>query len=628
MITVAYLLILPLAFAILLGAVANQKWRGLIVKSGALLTALGSIWLAVRVFGTGTEFFPLDNPLAEKLVFAGEVAVAAYLLWRCRQLRGLNLYIPALIVVSLAVSAWAEFGGLAPRVEAPLYADNLSAIMALIIGIIGSLIAVYAVSYMEDYHSHHPEIKDNRRGFFFIIFLFLSGMFGVVFSNSLTWLFFSWEITTLCSFLLIGYSGTDEAKKNAFLALGMNVIGGLGFSLAILYATRFSAVPSLDLKILTTGGSVAALIPAVLITFAGMTKSAQLPFSPWLLGAMVAPTPVSALLHSSTMVKAGVFVAVKFAPVLHGTRAGLLVALVGGTTFLVASVAAVTQSNAKRVLAWSTIANLGLVIACAGVGTPEAVWAAILLIIFHAVSKGLLFLGTGTIEHKSGSRDIEDMAGLIVSRPALGLVMMVGIAGMFLAPFGMLISKWASMVAFLDASPLLAVLLAYGSAPTLFFWAKWMGKIASVPPGIKRATDGVSVNEWAALGTLAVLTVLACALYPLAGSTAIVPYLSEAFGRPISIDAGNLGVIIGMTVLFLLVPLAFLAKPSSAAIVPGYYGGANVGEGYFHGSIDKSIRGNTRNYYLASFFSEPWLMKAGGAVSLLVIIGSLLAVFL
>lgn len=625
MMTVAYLLIVPLVFAVLLGSVANAKWRGMIVKAGAILTAFGSLWLAWQVFGSGTLSIAFDSPIAEELVFAGEVAIAGYLLWRCRKLSGRNLYIPILIVVSLLLSAWAEFGGLAPRVEAPLYADNLSAIMALIIGIIGSLIAVYAVSYMNDYHGHHPEIRDNRRGFFFVIFLFLSGMFGVVFSNSLTWLFFSWEITTLCSFLLIGYSGTEEAEKNAFLALGMNVIGGLGFALAILYASRFSTVPSIDLKALTSAGSSAALIPAVLITFAGMTKSAQLPFSPWLLGAMVAPTPVSALLHSSTMVKAGVFVAVKFAPVLHGTKAGLLIALVGGVTFLVASVAAVTQSNAKRVLAWSTIANLGLVIACAGVGTPEAVWAAILLIIFHAVSKGLLFLGTGTIEHKTGSRDIEDMAGLIVSRPALGLVMMVGIAGMFLAPFGMLISKWASLTAFLDASPLLAILLAYGSAPTLFFWAKWMGKIASVPPGIKRATDGVSGNEWAALGTLAVVTVLACALYPLVGSRVIVPYLGEIFGSSM-IDAGNLGVIIGMTVLLLLVPLVFLAKPSKATLVPGYYGGANTGEGYFHGSIEKSIKGNTRNYYLASFFSEPWLMRAGGAVAGILIIGSLLVV--
>ena len=110
-------------------------------------------------------------------------------------------------------------------------------------------------------------------------------------------------------------------------------------------------------------------MPATLIAFAGLTKAAQLPFSSWLLGAMVAPTPVSALLHSSTMVKAGVYAIVKFAPVLANTLPGLVLGLVGGVTFLAASAIAVTQSNAKRVLAYSTVANLGLVVACGGIGT-------------------------------------------------------------------------------------------------------------------------------------------------------------------------------------------------------------------------------------------------------------------
>jgi len=127
------------------------------------------------------------------------------------------------------------------------------------------------------------------------------------------------------------------------------------------------------------------LLPVVLISFAGLTKSAQLPFSSWLVGAMVAPTPVSALLHSSTMVKAGVYVMIRFAPLLQGSFAGLALSLVGGSTFLIASAIAISQSNAKKVLAYSTIATLGLVTACAGVGTFEAVWAAVFLLIFHAV---------------------------------------------------------------------------------------------------------------------------------------------------------------------------------------------------------------------------------------------------
>ncbi len=167
------------------------------------------------------------------------------------------------------------------------------------------------------------------------------------------------------------------------------------------------------------------------------------------------------------MVKAGVYAIVKFAPVLAGTVPGLMIALVGGITFFLASAMAITQSNAKRVLAYSTVANLGLVVACGGIGTYEAVWAAILLIIFHAVAKSLLFLSVGTVEHQIHSRDIEDMDGLIVTMPKVAAMILIGIAGMFLAPFGMLISKWASLRAFIDApGGLVFVLLSRSARPS------------------------------------------------------------------------------------------------------------------------------------------------------------------
>ena len=298
--------------------------------------------------------------------------------------------------------------------------------MALIIGIIGSLIAVYSVRYMETYHHHHPEVRDRQKMFFFVIFAFLAAMFGLVFSNNLMWVFFFWEITTISSFLLIGYSETDEATRNAFRALVMNLLGGVAFVAAIIYLAAEPASGGIDLaRVLASGDTAVILIPAVLIGFAGITKAALMPFSSWLLGAMVAPTPVSALLHSSTMVKAGVYILVRFAPVFAGTFAGFSVGLVGAVTFVVASAIAISQSNAKLVLAYSTIANLGLIAACAGVGTHMLVWAAILLIIFHAVAKSLLFLGTGAIEHRTGSRDIEDMEGLIVRMPKMAVMMFI-----------------------------------------------------------------------------------------------------------------------------------------------------------------------------------------------------------
>ena len=313
-------------------------------------------------------------------------------------------------------------------------------------------------------------------------------MFGIVFSNNLMWIYFFWEITTLCSFLLIGYKDDKASQESAFRALNMNLLGGVVFAIGIVSLYTSSHVMELD-KLLQLDKSY-VLLPAVCIAFAGLVKSAQFPFSSWLTGAMVAPTPVSALLHSSTMVKAGVYIILRVAPVLENTVAAKMLMLIGGVSFLITAFIAISQSNAKKVLAYSTISNLGLIVACAGINTYAAVWAAILLIIFHAVAKSLLFLCVGIIEYKLGSRDIEDMDYLIMRMPKLTAVMMTGMAGMFLAPFGMIISKVATLKAFVDSNPGMAIILAYGSAATVFFWIKWMGKIMSIKHGVYRGHGG------------------------------------------------------------------------------------------------------------------------------------------
>lgn len=241
-----------------------------------------------------------------------------------------------------------------------------------------------------------------------MLFLFLSAMFGLVLCNSLIWLYFCWEITTLCSFLLIGYFRTKEAKNNSFLALVINLGGGLTFAAAIVYiGLKFNTLELSGLVQLKPEAEV--MIPVFLLAVAALTKSAQMPFSSWLLGAMVAPTPSSALLHSATMVKAGVYLIIRLAPLLGESSVGKIVTLTGGVTFLACALMAISQSDAKKILAYSTISNLGLIVICASVGTQESIWAAILLIIFHAVSKSLLFMAVGSIEHQIGSRNVEDM---------------------------------------------------------------------------------------------------------------------------------------------------------------------------------------------------------------------------
>ncbi len=436
-----FLILGPLITAFFMLLVRNEPERDWIVKLSALGISAVTILLLLSLSDKGTLYYSFAAESTSLLMFFIEMAIAVFILYLGLKYR--NYLVVGLIVLQSALMVYFEaVYAHTTDVKNPLFIDQFSIIMALIIGIIGCLICVYALGYMKDFHGHHKELPDSRNYFFFVMFVFLSAMFGLVFSNSLLWVYFFWEITTLCSFLLIGYTKTEEATNNAFIALWMNLLGGIAFAIAILYlATQGNG--SMGLDELLASGKVIALIPAVLIGFAGLTKAAQLPFSSWLVGAMVAPTPVSALLHSSTMVKAGVYIIVRLAPIFQATFSGYVLAFIGALTFLLASGIAISQSNAKRVLAYSTIANLGLIVACAGIGTYEAIWAAILLIIFHAISKSLLFLAVGTVEHRVESRDIEDMNGLIVRMPKIAAMMVIGIAGMFLAPFGMLISKWA-----------------------------------------------------------------------------------------------------------------------------------------------------------------------------------------
>lgn len=583
--------------------------------------------LALSYFRMEPQFFSLGEGVAgalDSIFLLGGLALSAYLLFACRRIKGREWYIPLLILAQTGLMLFAELAPEHPEVARHFYVDSFSILMALIVGLVGGLICLHAIRYMQDYQAHDPEVADRRPAFFFMLFVFLGAMFGIVFSNHLPWLFFFWEVTTLCSFWLISYSGTEEAIRNGFRALGLNLIGGVAFAGAIVWLTHGPGLHTWELDQLIAAGSTLALIPAVLIAIAGLTKSAQLPFSSWLLGAMVAPTPVSALLHSSTMVKAGVFLLVKLSPVFHDTYAGLLLSLVGGVTFLVTSLAAVSQRNAKRVLAYSTIANLGLIVMCAGVGTATTIWAAILLILFHAVAKALLFLSVGTTEHLIGSRDIEDMEGLVYRRPVLAAMMLVGILGMFLAPFGMLLSKYTCFQAFLtmDVMPgdgiLLAAILAFGSAPTLFFWSKWMGKLVAMPRRPNPIEAAIPRDEAIALFTLTVITYVACALFPLADWIFVQPYTEFLTGAgliPLTDDRVPWETIAMMTAMLggiFLLPLIFWLRPPRFAVVSGYLSGANVdGSASYRGAMGATREVESRGYYLAEFIQEDLLIRRG-----------------
>ncbi len=614
-----FLIVFPLFIAgLAIAPPPGTTFRRTIGVIANVVLAAVSIYLLVTYLDQGPAYFRAESHLVNMVMLAVEVLIAAYIVYislRSKQ------YLPVLLVViqSLIMVTFEFTAGRTIEIEHNLFVDKFSIIMALIVGIIGSAICLYAMGYVPEYHERHKEVKDRRRYFAFLIYVFLSAMFGIVFSNNLIWLYFFWEITTICSALQIGYRNDKQSIESSFRALKMNLLGGVVFAVGLVVLYTSSHTMELD-KLIRLDRSY-ALLPAVCIAFAGLVKSAQFPFSSWLTGAMVAPTPVSALLHSSTMVKAGVYIILRVAPVMENTAAAKMLMLIGGVTFLITALIAISQSNAKKVLAYSTISNLGLIVACAGINTSAAMWSALLLIIFHAVAKSLLFLCVGIIEYKLESRDIEDMDYLIMRLPKLTAVMMIGMAGMFLAPFGMIISKFVTLKAFVDTNPGMAILLAYGSGATVFFWAKWMGKIMSIQHGVAEVMEHrVSRWEWITLYILAASTVVVCLAFPVISSRIIDPYLTELFGKILAPDTFNVMIIFAMMLgLLILLPgglfyFAFVNKNYKR--VGTYLGGGNIDNITFEGAMASRQTIELKNYYLEKYFGEDRLFIIGVLVSL------------
>ena len=605
-----FLIVFPLVIAAILLAVRNNAARNVVVVAASLVIGLASIWLvAVGLNGASPVYFEFSSSVIDGICTIVGIVVAITVI--CFGAKYKNPLAIVLAVIQLIGSLVFELNfAHGVEVTAPLYYDQLTLLMVFIIGVIGSAICVYALGYMEDFQAHEPEgALDRRPTFFALMFVFLSAMYVIVFSDHMTWLFTGWEVTTLCSFLLIAYTRTEEAIRNAFRQIIMNLLGGISFLIGLFVCVLTMGTLSLA-EFLAIGQLVPqiAVLAVTAFAFAGITKAAQMPFHTWLLGAMVAPTPTSALLHSSTMVKAGVFLLVKLAPVLAVCPVpGGMLMFVGGITFLICSALAITQSNAKRVLAYSTIANLGLITACAGVGTPEAVWAATFLILFHAIAKSLLFLCVGTAEHHIGSRDIEDMDLLFDRMPSLARFMMLGIMTMFIAPFGMLIAKWATLQAFTEAgNVILVLLLAFGSAVTFMFWAKWMGKLAGIAGQSRNVELSVHTSEWIPIMLMAVLIALGCVGLPLISLNLVEPYLYTVYGTlsfPISFD--NL-IIAGVAVILMIIVIFAGLGHSTARKVDVYLAGVSVdnNDRTFKNSLSGVTQATARNWYMKDWLGE------------------------
>ncbi len=280
--------------------------------------------------------------------------------------------------------------------NANFFLDPLGLMFAGMILVIGVLVIVYARFYLAK--------ADPMGRFFAFLLLFQGAMLGIVLSDNVLLLLIFWELTSLSSFLLIGYWGhLPEGRQGARMALAVTGTGGLSLIAGLLILGNVAG--SYDLSvILSSGEAIQAsplYLPALLLILGGcFTKSAQFPFHFWLPHAMAAPTPVSAYLHSATMVKAGVFLLARLWPALAGTEAWFyLVGGVGLVTMVFAAVVALFKDDLKGLLAYSTVSHLGMLTFLFGLGTPAAAVAGVFHILNHACFKAALFINAGSVDH-------------------------------------------------------------------------------------------------------------------------------------------------------------------------------------------------------------------------------------
>ena len=287
--------------------------------------------------------------------------------------------------------------------------DGFSLLMSLLITGIGTFILLYAAGYLG---------KDKYVGrFYVLILIFMTSMLGIVLSGNLLLTFVFWEMTTISSYLLVGYKFESEsARKSALQALLVTGIGGLVLLAGILIlGLQYGSfdIAALKASFLEKGSNVTAKTAIVLILIGCFTKSAQFPFHFWLPNAMAAPTPVSAYLHSATMVKAGVYLIYRFSDIFNGVAVwNVSLTLIGASTMLLAAIFGLFYHDLKKILAYSTISVLGMLVLLAGIGTYLSITAGILVLTGHALYKAVLFMVAGSIDHEAGTRDVMRLRGL------------------------------------------------------------------------------------------------------------------------------------------------------------------------------------------------------------------------
>ncbi len=435
--------------------------------------------------------------------------------------------------------------------------DALSWVMSLLVLGVGALVLVYCARYFK-------AGDDNLGGFGAQLLAFAGAMFGLVTADDLLLMFIFWELTTVLSYLLIGYARTRlSARRSALQALIVTTAGGLAMLVGLIILGSTAGTYRIQdileqAPALTAGPDGTAVGSAVLLILIGaITKSALVPFHFWLPGAMAAPTPVSAYLHAAAMVKAGIYLVARLAPGFSTTDYWLPVVLgLGLATMLVGGYRALRQTDIKLILAYGTVSQLGFLTMVVGLGTPEAALAGLALLLAHGLFKATLFLVVGIIDHQAGTRDIRKLSGVFGSARALAVVAAIGAASMAgVPPLAGFVAKESVFEAFVHygtgsvTGQILLAGLVLGSVLTFAYSGRFMWGAFAVKPGVAITPfKPITPSFLAAPALLSLLTVV-YGLWPAPVDGWIQPYAAEvaAGAGADGADAGYLALWHGLT---------------------------------------------------------------------------------
>jgi len=510
-------------------------------------------------------------------VLAVTFAAAAVAPWIFRKIGRSAFYVLAAVPAASLVWLIAQYGLVYPegspsggfieesfpwipelRLEFAFRMDVLSWVMSLLVLGVGTLVLVYCARYFKD--------KDDYLGGFGAQLLAFAGaMFGLVTADDLLMMFIFWELTTVLSYLLIGYARTRlSARRSALQALVVTTAGGLAMLIGLIILGQSAGTYRMSGILAGTdelfaGPAQGAVSAAVVLILAGaVTKSALLPFHFWLPGAMAAPTPVSAYLHAAAMVKAGIYIVARMAPGFSESPAWLpLVLGLGLGTMVLGGYRALRQTDIKLILAYGTVSQLGFLTMVVGLGRPDAALAGLALLLAHGLFKAALFLVVGIIDHQSGTRDIRKLSGVYKSSRALAVVAGLAAASMAgVPPLAGFVAKESVFEAFVHYSSapasegwglVLLIGLVLGSVLTFAYSARFMWGAFASKPGMERTPfKAIRLSFLAAPAILSLLSV-AYGLWPVPVDTWIQPYAALFGDSAHDAGAGHLALWHGLT---------------------------------------------------------------------------------